>query len=169
MQEVTAYKHTPECTVWKFMVDQTLISTEWPHTQKTFIICTVHVIRFLSLILYVCWPIKILQCIWYIVLVYQVHQNPHINNVMSTRSACTSIQNVHNKNIIKLLVKPEQNTLKIFLIIPSCTSQKIYPLFFFILISLPIIPIFILFTLLFCILYWHLEEHAWTWCIYILL
>ena len=37
--------------------------------------------------------------------------------------------------------KPEPNMLRTLPIIPSSTSQKIYPLFFFILISIPIIPI----------------------------
>ena len=47
--------------------------------------------------------------------------------------------------------------LKSLPIIPSSTSQRIYPLFLFILLSLPIIPI-----LFFCInvsgMYWHVEK-----------
>ena len=41
-----------------------------------------------------------------------------------------------------LSITPEPNMLKILPIIPSSTSQKNYPLFFFILMSLPIIPKF---------------------------
>ena len=44
--------------------------------------------------------------------------------------------------------KSEPNVLKILLIVPSSTSQKVYPLFFYILISSPITPI--VFCLLYC-------------------
>ena len=54
--------------------------------------------------------------------------------------------------------KPEPNVLKILPIIPSSTSQK-NTYSYFILISLPIIPI-LFFSINASGMYWHLEKQA---------
>ena len=66
---------------------------------------------------------------------------------------------------VLIWTKPEPNMLKTLPIIPSSTSQKIYPLFLFYSHIITYYSYFILFVLSFCVL---TSSETWTWCIILL-